>query len=132
MALYHDHLELDVAAAEPSLLPTLAIAFNAGAWGYDSWNETLSRCSQATTGVAGTTGAAGFHFIFTAYTLEECDDDHDKIVDIVSLASKKGNVCVFEPEANTLGSRMARVTSGETGGRTYRESAAWQGWWFKP
>ena len=50
-----------------------AFALNAGIWGYDSWIPTLELLFFGK--------YAGLKFIVTSYTLEESEDDYDKVAD---------------------------------------------------
>ncbi|GMI23257.1 hypothetical protein TeGR_g8909, partial [Tetraparma gracilis] len=85
---------------------------------YDTWPATLS----AFPGPSPL--GSELKFLFTAYTLEECADDFDAIEAAVTSRA----VCLWEPERNPFGSRKVRETKGESGGREYRENAAWQCW----
>ena len=119
VGMYHDFLGT-------SPIPDLAVSFNSGVWGYSDWDDTVAFVSARRGG-----GKEAFFMIFTGYTVEECEDDYDKIAAIAD--KNKGNVCVWEPEANKYGSRKDREVKGEntaTGGRVYRENAGWQCWSF--
>jgi hypothetical protein len=58
----------------------IAIAFNAGIWGYDSWKPTILSLINTPSPV---TGNGKTMFVITSYTMEECEDDADVIVDVV-------------------------------------------------
>jgi len=107
----------------------LAIAFNAGVWGYREWKTTIEYMVQQKQSVP---------FVFTAYTLEEAEDDYDVIQQAVAEAASTDDnnndrisacsCCSWEPEANPFSSREDRYTATAVPGRQYRENAAWQGW----
>ena len=65
--------------------PQLAVAFNAGIWGYDEWIPTLDKLK-------------GTVFVVTAYTLEEAEDD------VAVLEQQTLSQCVWKAEANPFGS----------------------------
>eukprot|EP00957_Ditylum_brightwellii_P127811 9748008-Ditylum_brightwellii.AAC.1 len=100
----------------------MAIAFNAGIWGYDSWLPTLVYLSQRSVGYT-------VPFVITSYTVEEGEDDGEVVEE---LLTKDGNVgqCCWECERNTFGSNKERETKSNTKGTVYRENGAWQCWLF--
>eukprot|EP00547_Thalassionema_nitzschioides_P015844 CAMPEP_0194242654 /NCGR_PEP_ID=MMETSP0158-20130606/8123_1 /TAXON_ID=33649 /ORGANISM="Thalassionema nitzschioides, Strain L26-B" /LENGTH=459 /DNA_ID=CAMNT_0038977795 /DNA_START=9 /DNA_END=1385 /DNA_ORIENTATION=+ len=88
--------------------PHLAIAFNAGIWGYDDWIPTLKSLKGKT-------------FVVTAYTLEEAEDDGE-------VLREYGSKEIWAAQPNPFGSRIERETKTSPGNRVYRENAAWQAW----
>eukprot|EP00986_Skeletonema_menzelii_P002018 scaffold555_cov158-Skeletonema_menzelii.AAC.15 len=119
------------------LTPDLAVAFNAGIWGYDSWKPTLSFMCQS----ESNDSYACIPFIITAYTIEECEDDAEVIAEVAEEAavkrmqsSKHDNaVCAHQlwaPESNPFSSRIERKTASVP--RKYYENNAWQAWLLGP
>ncbi|KAL7541917.1 hypothetical protein ACHAXR_011675 [Thalassiosira sp. AJA248-18] len=123
----------------------IAIAYNAGIWGYDSWKPTLAHMCEPSTSVdAKMTGNAGDNnsgtgrtlFVITAYTVEECEDDAEVIAEVVEeVAAEKrpsnmGAIArqFWAPETNTFSSRLERKTASAPPGRKYYENGAWQAW----
>ncbi|KAL7553011.1 hypothetical protein ACHAWF_016256 [Thalassiosira exigua] len=121
----------------------IAIAFNAGIWGYDSWKPTLSFMCEGEQNVLGEEGLeGGTLFVITAYTIEECEDDAEVVAEVVKarqeVASKKPSSHLKDgisvarqlwiPETNPFSSRLERKTSSAPHGRKYFENAAWQAW----
>jgi len=88
--------------------PQLAVAFNAGIWGYDESIPTFDKLK-------------GTVFVVTAYTLEEAEDD------AAVLEQQPLSQCVWKAEANPFGSNWKRETKSIQN-RIYRENAAWQAW----
>jgi len=99
----------------------LAVAFNAGVWGYREWKPTIEYMVQQKQSIP---------FVFTAYTVQEAEDDFEVIQQVVSEASDHNSTasCFWEAEANPFSSRQDRDTANAATGRQYRENAAWQGW----
>jgi len=102
VATYH---ESELLKTHP---PDLAIAFNAGIWGYNDWIPTLEN-------LKGTT------FVVTAYTLEEAEEDYD-------VLKKYGSEEIWKAESNPFCSYIERNTQTSPNNRVYRENAAWQAW----
>lgn len=94
-----DYHELDVEHAD------LAVAFNAGIWGYDSWVPTLEKLDTI--------------LVVTSYTIEEAQDDSE----VLEPKAKP----IWGAEINPFGSNMQRDTKSIQN-RVYRENAAWQAW----
>lgn len=116
----------------------LAIAFNAGIWGYDSWRPTIDCMCEG----ASNCGSP-LPFVVTAYTLEECEDDAEVIADAVADAARAAVVSesqfstrknalageqIWAPAVNPFSSRLERETLGVPAGRQYFENGAWQAW----
>jgi len=115
------------------LAPDLAIAYNAGVWGYDSWKPTLSfMCHNS--GSYDVTYACT-PFVITAYTIEECEDDAEVISEVAEEAGAKRNMILahqlWAPESNPFSSRIERQTVSVPG-RKYFENSAWQAWLLGP
>lgn len=124
-------------------LADLAIAFNAGIWGYDSWKPTIERMIRGSNvdspcdkkSMRGST-----IFVITAYTLEESEDDASVILDLVetialnrSMKLQENNAQaiarqLWAPEPNPFSSRIERYTASAPPGRKYFENGAWQAW----
>jgi hypothetical protein len=117
----HCHAGLYHSFLESHDVPTLALSYNSGVWGYDSWDETLAFVCKRSSGKE-----KSFYFVFTGYTIEEVEDDYEKIEKIATADGAKSNICVFEPEKNMYGSRAVRETKGSE--REYRENSSWQCW----
>jgi hypothetical protein len=100
---YHDFRQSDSIRDHPQL----ALAFNAGIWGYNEWIPTLD-CLK------------GSIFVVTAYTLEEAFEDGEV------LEKQEGASVVWSAETNPFGSNMRRETKSSD--KVYRENAAWQAW----
>jgi hypothetical protein len=111
----------------------IAVAFNAGIWGYESWKPTIALMSSpdkdASSGIVGKT-----LFIITAYTKEECEDDADVIANVTEeILSKTNHSCgsiarQLWIETNPFSSRCERFTASAPPGRKYFENGAWQAW----
>ena len=107
--VYHDYL-----CSEEGGTPDLAIAFNAGCWGYDEWRPTLEvMCSHD----------SAIPFIITAYTVQEAEDDAEVVTEVAANARA---CCLWSAEINPFGSRKKRETASAAHGREYRENGAWQ------
>ena len=123
------------------LTPDLCVAFNAGIWGYDSWVPTLEAmlsCRFFNSPIP---------LVVTAYTVQECEDDAEVIMDVIASFSAKGvggdgatatgvtttettKRLLWGPELNPYGSRKIRETITAPSGRVYKENGAWQAWTF--
>jgi hypothetical protein len=100
----------------------IAVAFNAGIWGYESWKPTIALMSSpdkdASSGIVGKT-----LFIITAYTKEECEDDADVIANVTEeILSKTNHSCgsiarQLWIETNPFSSRCERFTASAPPGR---------------
>ena len=124
-------------AGSAMLTPDLAVAFNAGIWGYDSWKPTLSYMCQS----ESNDSYACIPFIITAYTIEECEDDAEVVAEVAEEAvakrmkSSKHDSAVlahqlWAPESNPFSSRIERKTASVP--RKYYENNAWQAWLLGP
>ena len=128
---YHENMD------EAGVTPDLAIAFNAGLWGYDSWKPTLS-CMCNSLGNGSYTCTL---FVITAYTIEECEDDAEVVSEVAEEvvakrmhSSKHDNAILahqlWAPEPNPFSSRIERKTASVP--RKYYENKAWQAWLLGP
>jgi len=134
--------------------PNMAIAFNAGIWGYDLWKPTLNALCRIHTPIP---------FVVTSYTTEEAEDDAEVIAEVIAevkngrcSTSTSGeeegctteqkdhgrigssaigpsdiivdNKCLWEVEVNPFGSRKKRDTYAAPKDRLYFENGAWQAW----
>ena len=145
---YHEDLPVDGKPATV-VTPDLAIAFNAGIWGYDSWKPTIAHMCKSTAARGGGSdisnkSVGGTIFVITAYTLEECEDDAEVFAEVAEdVAAKRADVSIgsstpsslptaqelWAPEPNPYSSRIVRKTVSAAPGRaTYYENAAWQAW----
>mmetsp|Transcript_24598 Transcript_24598/g.54164 ORF Transcript_24598/g.54164 Transcript_24598/m.54164 type:complete len:521 (+) Transcript_24598:3-1565(+) len=127
--------------------PDLAVAFNAGIWGYREWADTIQYLAQVGTQAASSSteagdrisGISGIPMVVTAYTLEECQEDQEVISKAITCsavedgeegASETRNgyraELLWESERNPFGSQVVRETKGST--QEYRENAFWQCW----
>jgi len=131
--LYHEYL------AEAGRVPLLAIAFNAGLWGYDAWLpslEALFRGWQAGDSAPG-------YLVITSYTLQESEDDYDTMDTmqrscfdgLQAGGNRKGPVgslrwlwdCEANPHQSPLTvERRSLPQAGADADRTYRENHFWQ------
>ena len=66
--LYHDFIK----RGEGKLSPHLAVLFNAGLWGYESWTPTIQSLADC-----------GIPVLVTSYTLAECRADMDRVEEIL-------------------------------------------------
>jgi hypothetical protein len=105
LGAYHELNSLHTEAS-----PDLAVAFNAGIWGYDEWKPTLDLLKGVT-------------LVITAYTLEEAEDDAEVLEKQLGMSSKP----LWASEPNPFGSNVQRETKSIQN-RVYRENAAWQAW----
>jgi len=127
--------------------PNMAIAFNAGIWGYDYWKPTLEALCRLHRPIP---------FVITAYTTQEAEDDAEVIAEVISkvkngrstsgeedgttkqVLGRVGSVgpsdiavdskCLWEVEVNPFGSRKKRDTYAAPKDRLYFENGAWQAW----
>jgi len=145
--VYHEFLEEicrttkedDVLGAKK--IPDLAVAFNAGIWGYREWSDTiqylaLQRFSSRT--IETKNGArCGLPMVITAYTLDECQEDQEVISESINETGDGSETkekttdfyraeILWEFERNPFGSQVVRETKGST--QEYRENACWQAW----
>ena len=111
--VYHDYLR-----SEEGGTPDLAVAFNAGCWGYNEWRPTLEvMCNHD----------SAIPFVITAYTVQEAEDDAEVVTKCEVAANAKA-CCLWSAEINPFGSRKKRETASAAHGREYRENGAWQAW----
>lgn len=96
--------------------PHIAIAYNSGIWGYNEWEPTIRYLSEQTD--------QPIPFVSTAYTLEECQEDHEVIEKAVRHNALSR--ILWEAQSNPFGSKMVRETKSRS--NEYRENAAWQAW----
>lgn len=131
---YHEQNASEASAMPP---PDLAVAFNAGIWGYDSWKPTLSFMCRS----EGNDSYACTPFVITAYTIEECEDDAEVISEVAAevvaqrMQSSKHEKKIlahqlWAPESNPFSSRIERKTASVP--RKYYENNAWQAWLLGP
>ena len=128
---YEEILEHDVGTNDVGV-PDLAIAFNAGVWGYQEWATTIRYMILHQ--------SQSIPFVITAYTFEEAEDDYDTISDIVkecrSVDHNKEVQCVWDVEHNPFASNQdyqqhsstATIASTLNNSSRRRENAAWQSW----
>lgn len=114
---YHKWQQQDV--TNDFVPPDIAIAFNAGIWGYNEWLPTIEALAESSF-------SRPIPFVSTAYTIQECQDDAEVIESVVAKGGTGS--CLWKPEANPFGSRKIRETATAVPGREYRENAAWQAW----
>jgi hypothetical protein len=130
---YEDILQNDANTNEMCVgTPDLAIAFNAGVWGYQEWVTTIRYMIQHQ--------SQSIPFVITAYTYEEAEDDYDTIADIVKQlqpVDHKQIRCVWDVEHNPFASNLDHTTMPLSNTLTQqssshssrrRENAAWQSW----
>ena len=112
--VYHDYLR-----SEEGGTPDLAVAFNAGCWGYNEWRPTLEvMCNHD----------SAIPFVITAYTVQEAEDDAEVVTVVTEVAANAKACCLWSAEINPFGSRKKRETASAAHGREYRENGAWQAW----
>ena len=110
----------------------IAVAFNAGIWGYDSWKPTIASMSSPDNDTCS--GIGKTLFVITAYTIEECEDDADVVANVVeeiqsSHNNHAGSIArQLWIETNPFSSRCERITASAPPGRKYFENGAWQAW----
>jgi hypothetical protein len=105
-------------SADQFCVPDVAVAFNAGVWGYKEWPTTLSRLVQLNLQIP---------LVLTAYTVQEAEDDAEVVEEIVG-AAEQSTKRIWGVESNPFASRKERPTATAVNGRDYRENAAWQAW----
>ncbi|GMH55705.1 hypothetical protein TrRE_jg2660 [Triparma retinervis] len=110
---YHEFL--DANAGDPA---DLAVAFNAGIWGYTDWDGTLARLSEPK-------GSNPRFFLVTSYTKEEAEEDEEKIARFWGGDGRR----VWEGEANRWRSRKERETKARE--EAYYENSHWGCWGCK-
>ena len=120
---YHETGDTEASSAD------ITIAFNAGIWGYDSWKVTIGYMCRSMQSL----------FVITAYTVEECEDDDEVVVEATKAASAERSLAsnsegiaiarqIWAPETNPFASRLERTTAAAPPGRKYFENGAWQAW----
>jgi len=114
-------------------LADLAVAFNAGVWGYDSWKPTI--VSMVDKKSNGYREIGKTLFVITAYTVEECEDDAEVVTEVMKDVATEWSLSpcaiarqLWAPEANPFSSRLERITASAPPGRNYYENGAWQAW----
>jgi hypothetical protein len=126
---YEDILQNDSDSNDIGI-PDLAIAFNAGIWGYNEWVTTIRYLIEHQ--------SSSIPFVVTAYTFEEAEDDYDTIAEIVKQCppvDHKQIQCVWDVEYNPFASNQDYQQHSSTTTATTpikpsrrRENAAWQSW----
>jgi hypothetical protein len=108
----------------------MVIAYNGGVWGYKSWDPTLAALFIGK--------FAGTKVVITSYTMEEAEDDYDRMDDYFKEACSGGSnssqrkLCWhWDCESNPNGSKVQlkrKTTSTKNGGalNTYYPSGHWQ------
>ncbi len=105
----------------------LVIAYNAGIWGYESWLKTLDLLFLGKHG--------GVKFIVTSYTLEESEDDYDKMVAYFDEATSKRKtqklIWEWDCEKNPSGSKidLNRKTKSTEGDQPLKSHYFASGFW---
>lgn len=112
---YHDIL--DGVGGGPNVSPDIAVAFNAGVWGYSDWDDTLKRLNSSGK-------MKPRFFVVTSYTDSEAEEDAVKIGEFW-----RANRCVWEGEVNRWRSRVVRDTKGRE--EVYHENSHWGCWGCK-
>jgi hypothetical protein len=126
-------------------IPDLAVAFNAGIWGYREWADTIQYLALQQDTTATTITAVvnaedkdknsvrcGLPMVITAYTLDECEEDQEVISQSIISTAEDGKgssyraEILWESERNPFGSQVIRDTKSST--QEYRENACWQAW----
>ncbi|KAL3904272.1 MAG: hypothetical protein SGILL_010132, partial [Bacillariaceae sp.] len=113
------------------IAPDLAVAFNAGIWGYQEWEATIQYLALHESSLPA------IPFVITAYTLSECREDCSVISNAVGAGgdNNDGKVStpdaykaqvLWEPEENPFGSHVVRDTKSSDD--EYRENSCWQAW----
>jgi hypothetical protein len=134
VGIYHEFLEHTTTGTGKSTSPDLLVAFNAGVWGYKEWETTIGNLAQRTPDGSSTTTMSPIPMVITAYTLEECQEDHEVIAKVTKTVSSndgtgKQTCCskiLWGPEENHFGSMVIRETKSSN--QVYRENAYWQAW----
>lgn len=117
---YHEFL-CDPASSAP-MRPSLCILFNAGLWGYDSWQPSLRLFLDGP--------LAGTPLCVTSFTLEEAEDDYDCIAEAAARVGGGGGGglrvewmwdCELNPSRGTV-----RLEREGAAGRAYFDSHYWQ------
>ena len=125
-------------------MPACVIALNAGIWGYESWNASIELFFSYWQKSIYNQALVKCHFVITSYTLEESEDDYDRVAELYSLSKVSGVVrsksktkthdmrlewvwdCEANPSACTdVVDRLGRG-DGVVKGREYRENKYWQ------
>lgn len=130
--LYHDYLNeltsdpISNEKREEIESLGLAIAFNAGIYGYKEWEPTIECMKDFKDGRIA--------FVVTSYTIEEAEDDAEEICTVLGLSDDEHfdytqeKTCLWGVEANPFASKSVRETATAIGGRQYFENQAWQCW----
>jgi len=152
--VYHEFWEEQIRKAGPrssnnehdgKTIPDLAVAFNAGIWGYREWADTIQYLAlqQDTTMTLPAavnadnndknSARCGLPMVITAYTLDECQEDQEVISQSITTSTAEDGTgssyrakILWESERNPFGSQVIRETKSST--REYRENACWQAW----
>jgi hypothetical protein len=126
--VYHEFLE-DLETAHDKvegerIAPDLAIAFNAGIWGYQEWLTTIKYLAKPK--------QPAIPFVITAYTHSECQEDYSAISNAVGAGESEdfsqsfSAHSLWKPELNPYGSQVVRDTKSSKD--EYRENSSWQAW----
>lgn len=99
--LFHDHPGL-----QESQVADLAVAFNAGMWGYDTWATTIQRVTTL-----------GSPLLVTSYSIAEAESDEEAMVEL-------GIQWAWAPSINPW--RSLTPESRTSPGDLLYENAAWQ------
>ena len=67
-------------------LPVCVIALNAGIWGYESWNASVELFFDHWQ-KSRNDSVARCYFVITSYTLEESEDDYDRMTELHGLSA---------------------------------------------
>jgi hypothetical protein len=115
---YHEYRSKGVSES-----PFLAIAYNAGIWGYDSWLPSLHSL------FTGWRGCQAGYLVVTSYTLEESEDDYDTIqahYDQTGLPSRLCWVWDCELNEHKCSEELERASLKVDEHRAYYENNFWQ------
>jgi len=124
---YHDYAREAFVVTAPVLQPpkpAFCILFNAGLWGYESWQPTLRVFLCPGGKLVGTV------LVVTSYTLEESEDDYDTMAALLASVEQKSQTRVslewaWDCEMNPCaGLEVPRKTQPD--GRKYIDSQCWQ------
>jgi len=124
---YHDYAREAYVVTAPVMQPpkpTFCILFNAGLWGYESWQPTLRLFLCPGGKLVGTV------LVVTSYTFEESEDDYDTMAALLASIEQQSQTRVslewaWDCEMNPCaGPEVPRKTQPD--GRKYIDSQCWQ------
>lgn len=115
---YHNKLYHEIPATDLPSTPDLFVAFNAGLWGYDSWQDTFTSLLDKSYSRSN-----GSYVLVTSFSALEAEEDYEAIKSMLPVSSFDW---IWEDEANpSRGLELERKTSLSAGTKYY-DNHSWQ------